>query len=162
MFKVSQSILNYKCLYILIYCYCFSSYVSQTERMIMHLTVLRLKKMEFSVSCLLYKYLFLVFCWLFLVFLFRDEQNVPGTGTTEPVPVPNLPNRVLFRYRLLAFSVPVRYRYLPVFTLKYRYRTVPNRVYSVPVPTFGDFRYRFFRYRTVPSSSLFLFVSLVF
>ncbi|MFS8030124.1 hypothetical protein Hanom_Chr17g01530411 [Helianthus anomalus] len=39
--------------------------------------------------------------------------------------VPNLRNRhrVHFRYRLLTFSVPIRYRYLPVFTLKYRYRT---------------------------------------
>ncbi|MFS7997709.1 hypothetical protein Hanom_Chr12g01145071 [Helianthus anomalus] len=54
---------------------------------------------------------------------------------------------------------PIRYQYLPVFTLKYRYRTStePYRVYSVPVPTFEDFRYRYFRfqYRSVPSPSLF-------
>ncbi|MFS7900586.1 hypothetical protein Hanom_Chr00s123826g01812761 [Helianthus anomalus] len=63
----------------------------------------------------------------------RDEQNGPGTGT-EPVSVPNLPNQVLFWYRFGTDSVPtfnifgtnsapVRYRYLPVFILKYRYRT---------------------------------------
>ncbi|KAJ0590142.1 hypothetical protein HanRHA438_Chr04g0190141 [Helianthus annuus] len=57
----------------------------------------------------------------------------------DQVPVPNLPNRVPFRYRVLTFSVPYRYRY----------RTVPYRVYSVPVavPTFEDFRYRYFRFR---------------
>ncbi|MFS7922388.1 hypothetical protein Hanom_Chr03g00248531 [Helianthus anomalus] len=57
-------------------------------------------------------------------------------------------------------SVPVRYgtgsdryfaRFYPQIPVpnRYRYRTVPNRVYSVlvPVPTFEDFRYRFFRYR---------------
>ncbi|KAM0066246.1 putative non-specific serine/threonine protein kinase [Helianthus debilis subsp. tardiflorus] len=100
----------------------------------------------------------------------RDEQNGPGTGT-EPVP-----NR--YRYRIYRTgylfgtdsvptfdifgtgSVPVRYgtgsdryfaRFYPQIPVpnRYRYRTVPNRVYSVPVPvpTFEDFRYRFFRYR---------------
>ncbi|KAJ0679662.1 hypothetical protein HanOQP8_Chr12g0462171 [Helianthus annuus] len=42
---------------------------------------------------------------------------------------------------------------VPVFTGFYpqilvRNRTIPYRVYSVPVPTFGDFRYRYFRLRT--------------
>ncbi|KAM0025719.1 hypothetical protein Hdeb2414_s0021g00577851 [Helianthus debilis subsp. tardiflorus] len=72
-----------------------------------------------------------------------------GTGTefTEPVTF-SVPTFDIF----VAGSVPV-------FTLKYRYRyqIVPCRVYSVPVPTFADFRYRYFqfRYRSVPSSSLF-------
>ncbi|MFS7933756.1 hypothetical protein Hanom_Chr04g00383561 [Helianthus anomalus] len=46
----------------------------------------------------------------------------------DPVPVPNLPNRVPFRYRLLTFSVPVRYgtgiyRFLPSNTGTEPYRT---------------------------------------
>ncbi|MFS7999233.1 hypothetical protein Hanom_Chr12g01163631 [Helianthus anomalus] len=90
---------------------------------------------------------------------------------SDPVPVPNR-----YRYRIYQTgyffgtdSIPtfdifgtgpvlVRYgtgiyQFLPSNT-----GTKPNRVYlvPVPVPTFGDFRHRFFRYRyrSVPSSSL--------
>ncbi|KAJ0797929.1 hypothetical protein HanPI659440_Chr04g0179371 [Helianthus annuus] len=75
-----------------------------------------------------------------------DEQIGSGTGIefTEPgtfsVPI---------RYRLLIFLVSVRLRYwfLPSNTDTV---PVPNRtyrVYSVPVPTFGDFRYLYFRFQ---------------
>ncbi|MFS8009200.1 hypothetical protein Hanom_Chr14g01281891 [Helianthus anomalus] len=89
----------------------------------------------------------------------------------DPVPVPNR-----YRYRIYRTgylfgtdsvptfdifgtgSVPVQYgtgiyRFLPLNTStvlvpnRYRYRTVPYRVYSVPVPIFEDFRYRYFRFR---------------
>ncbi|MFS7999181.1 hypothetical protein Hanom_Chr12g01163011 [Helianthus anomalus] len=91
----------------------------------------------------------------------------------DPVPVPKR-----YRYRIYRTgylfgtdsvptfdifgtgSVPVRYgtgsdryfaRFYPQIPVpnRYRYRTVPNRVYSVPVPIFEDFRYRY-RFGTEP------------
>ncbi|MFS7959314.1 hypothetical protein Hanom_Chr08g00689631 [Helianthus anomalus] len=53
-----------------------------------------------------------------------DEQMVSGIGSES---VLNFPNQIDFRYRYFAFSVPLQYPYLPVFTLKYRSIPVPNR-----------------------------------
>ncbi|KAJ0847000.1 hypothetical protein HanRHA438_Chr15g0731271 [Helianthus annuus] len=79
---------------------------------------------------------------------------VPGTGT-EPVPVPNLPNRVQFRYRLLRFSVPVWYGTGSIMVILLRfsvpvwYGTGSIMVFTsfypqIPVPNrTGYIRYRY-------------------
>ncbi|KAJ0621379.1 hypothetical protein HanIR_Chr01g0007951 [Helianthus annuus] len=43
---------------------------------------------------------------------------------------------------------------VPVFTRFYPQIPVPYRIYSIPVSTLKDFRYRYFQYRLVPSSSI--------